>query len=615
MKPPLRGPTARGRWSLRIAIVAAFGAATVVATWPLAISGGASFSLQPDYLSNLWNIWWMHTALFELGVSPWWTDYLFFPQGLSLARHTLSPWNSLVGAVASPIVGVRGAFNLLLLAHFWLSACTSYLLCREVTRSRTAAALGGLVYAFCPYHYYYLAQMNVASTEWIPLAVLFLVRTHREGGACNLLLTAAATLLVAATDWYYLIALFGFGMLLLAFGRLLHPEVPWLQGFARVCGAGLLAAVAVAPLAWPLLHPAGEPGQLARLASSRWVPGYNLLGASWINGASPLLVSWPTWLGYLPLGLVVVGARGLRRAPFWLVVCATFWLVSLGTPIRLRPGADLFPSPIAWLFDLPGLSLFRRPDRLFVIVQLAFATLTALAWVEVRARLPSARVAHGVGAVWILGTMVELAGAPLPRFEASCSPYMRTLARDPSVASLVELPIYAGGHFSNAHYDLCQIDHHKKIPQGYVTSLAVTRAHDEASDRWVRAYVALLHGDAVPLRVSVTENGIDRIVLNRWMSAPRRPLLHSSGIIWAPFLQVRRELLRTRQIGVLMEVPVDPWSLAILARALSIEFGPPEYADDRVWVFRSDPGRAPAPGRSDTPRGRIPTRLDPGNRP
>lgn len=605
MKGALRVLQGRRAASSPLAIFASFGVVTLLLTWPLAVSGGASFSLEPDYLSNVWNIWWVHTALFELGASPWWTDHLFFPEGISLARHTLSPLNSLLGALASPIVGVKGAFNLLLLSHFWLSAFTSYLLCSYVSGSRTGATLGGLVYAFCPYHFYYLAQMNVASMEWLPLAVLFLLRSHREGGLRNSLLAAGASFLVAASDWYYAVALFGFGGLLLAFGRLLRPEVSWTRGCARVVGVGLLALVAIAPLAWPLLRFGAEPSQLTRLASSEWVSGYSLLGTSWINGASPFLVSWPTWLGYLPLLLIVAGARGLRRAPFWLLVGATFWLVSLGTPIRIQPGVDLFPSPIAWLFDLPGLSLFRRPERLFVGVELVFAQLVALAWIEVRARLPSPRVAGGVAAALIVGMMLELSGAPLPRFEADCSPYLRTLADDPDISSLVELPIYSGGYFPNARYDLCQIDHHKKIPQGYVTSLAVTRAHEEAANRWVDAYVSLLQRDASPLRGLVIEKGIDLIVLNKWIPEPRPGMPHSGAMIWTPFPWVRAKLMRTRQLGALMQIREHPRNLAVAARTLSAAFGPPLYSDDRILIFGADRD----PRRTKAQASRNPVRL------
>ena len=98
--------------------------ATVGLTWPLAVTGGAA-SLRHDYLSNIWNIWWVREALFERGVSPFATDLLYHPIGISLARHTLSPINSFLGALLSFVTDLHGAYRWLLLGHFWFSASPS----------------------------------------------------------------------------------------------------------------------------------------------------------------------------------------------------------------------------------------------------------------------------------------------------------------------------------------------------------------------------------------------------------------------------------------------------------------------------------------------------------
>jgi hypothetical protein len=72
---------------------------TCTMTWPIAASLDASFATHPDDFSNLWNIWWVRR-------SPFWTDMLFFPEGVPLALHTLSLANSVPGALLSYAVSL-----------------------------------------------------------------------------------------------------------------------------------------------------------------------------------------------------------------------------------------------------------------------------------------------------------------------------------------------------------------------------------------------------------------------------------------------------------------------------------------------------------------------------
>ncbi len=67
--------------------------AALVLTWPMVATLGQATGTRGDYLDNLWNGWWLKHSLVQ-GHSPFWTDYLYFPDGISLRRHTLSPLNA-----------------------------------------------------------------------------------------------------------------------------------------------------------------------------------------------------------------------------------------------------------------------------------------------------------------------------------------------------------------------------------------------------------------------------------------------------------------------------------------------------------------------------------------
>ena len=72
-------------WARGLAAFGFLGFATIALTWPIAVSLDESFATHADYFSNIWNFWWVRKSLFELGTSPYWTDFLFFPDGISLA--------------------------------------------------------------------------------------------------------------------------------------------------------------------------------------------------------------------------------------------------------------------------------------------------------------------------------------------------------------------------------------------------------------------------------------------------------------------------------------------------------------------------------------------------
>ena len=162
-----------------------FALATVVLTWPIAFSLDKATSIRPDYFTNLWNIWWIKTVLTNWQASPYWTDYIFYPAGISLIRHGISPLNSIAGALLSTFLSLHTAFNILLLLHFTLSAWAFFLLARYLTDNIPGSILAGLIYAFCPFHYFYMQYLMGTSFAFLPLSVLYFCKTYRHGGFKN----------------------------------------------------------------------------------------------------------------------------------------------------------------------------------------------------------------------------------------------------------------------------------------------------------------------------------------------------------------------------------------------------------------------------------------------
>lgn len=591
-RAPLPAPARLRRAARELGWIALFAALAVALTWPLAAQLGRPASLRGDTFNNLWNAWWMATAWRD-GVSPWWTDLLHHPVGISLARHTLSPLNAGLVALASPALGLVRAFDALVIAHFAFAGWAAFLLARALGAGAPGALLAGIVYAFSPYHYAYLAQINVASLGFLPLALLFLWRLRAHGRARDVVGVAVSAALLAASAQYYLVYAALLGAALLVSGRGLAPAVPVGRAAVRMLPAALAAGLAVAGVVWPmvavslgsLLDPGSAgPGTQAGRAN-------DLLGYPWLAPPERYLLSWPTFFGWAPLALLVAGRRGVRQEPFWWIVALVFAVLGLGATLRVGGVDTGLPLPYA-LFDAPVLSMLRKADRFSVVVLLAVAVLVAFAWRDVAHRLAPGRRRAAFALVAAL-VVVERAAVPLETFALPHWAYLDALADDTSVRAVVHLPT-TPGRFADARYDWAQTVHGKPMPQGYTTSLALTPEHARRARRLLDAQQALGQGDAGPLVAILEADGIDRVILHKTAPRAREPLPGDGTLLWAPFVCVRAELVRSRQLGPVRDAPVEAQVLAVRRAALEAQLGPPEHEDADLVVFR----RRPVPGRA-----------------
>jgi hypothetical protein len=225
-------------------------------TFPLAFRLQSRVPLgAADLWQNLWNFWWWKTALFELGASPYWTAYLYHPDGVSLAFHTHSPLNVLATLPISLLFGVEAAYNCAILAGFWLAGFGTWLLARSLGIEPRAAFVAGLIYAFAPMHFEQsLEHLNLASVQFIPLVVYFVMRLLREGGRARVLGAGLCLAANALVCWQ-------FGLLSLPIVAALALWQAWRSAPVRprrllvrdLSWAGALALALVLPFAWSLL--------------------------------------------------------------------------------------------------------------------------------------------------------------------------------------------------------------------------------------------------------------------------------------------------------------------------------------------------------------------------
>jgi hypothetical protein len=577
-----------GRARRQLVAAAGFVLVAVVLTWPIAVTLDRPSSVGPDYFSNLWNAWWMRTALFERCVSPYWTDYLHYPLGISLGRHTLSPVNAVVTGLLSYGFGLHAAYNLMVIGHFALGGWAAFALARYLTASVPGSVLAGLIYSFCPIHYFYIGQINALSIGILPLAILSLLKVYREGGAGNVALAAVAAGVLTAASYYYAAFAALFGALLAVGGRLFDPRVPLAVGLQRLFLAGACAAVAAVAVAWPLLAE-------TLAIDARFVAGgsvgrraNDLLGYVWVDPPARVVVSWPTMLGYSSLLLVVLGGREVLRQRFWLFVGGVFLLLSLGGSLSIHDEDTGIPLPFRVFESLPVLSMLRKADRLMVLIQLVVGLLAAFAWRRLAGRIHPRALR---GAAWTLCAVllaVELSGVPFQRFEYPVSPYFEGVASAKDISALIHIPPNPSTALEG-RYDYAQTIHRKRMPQGYTTNLALTEPHVEQARSWMEALRALWDGDGTVLVRRMRSEAVEIAVVHKTVPGSRPPMFQRETVVWAPFFRVRRELVAPRQTGPLIDRTLSTALIEIQRRALTKELGPPIFEDDLILVFRLGP--------------------------
>lgn len=173
------------KWRVDLSVMAAYVLLTVAMTWPLILHLDTHFAGQNiDVWINQWATWWAEKAFIE-GRSLYYTDAMFYPQGVSLAFHSFSHANTVLVILLRPWLGDLGAHNVtVMLAHI-LSGYAMFCLGRYLVKSTWGAFFAGLVFAFYPYRMAESVHPVLVSTQWIPLYLLFFDPPCRRGTAAS----------------------------------------------------------------------------------------------------------------------------------------------------------------------------------------------------------------------------------------------------------------------------------------------------------------------------------------------------------------------------------------------------------------------------------------------
>jgi hypothetical protein len=537
-----------------------------------------------DGWQNLWNLWWMRQALLVEHRSPYFTDLLYYPTGVSLLFHTLNPFNGLISLPLQLAAGLYVAYNSVVVFSFAVGGLGAFLLARYTLRAAPAPArtwaslLAGAIYTFSPYHNaHLLGHMQLIALEWIPFYALYLCRSLDRAAASplrarDLVLPALFLVLVALCDWYYFFYCVIFSVLVgltwLAQRRLTARRV------ALLAAVGVLCGLALAPLLVPMIAEARRFDFMRPPAEQAYILSADLLAFVTPNEFHPLwgravaeaigsrfasTVSEHTvFVGFTPLLLAIWGARRKEAGRgLWTLAALMFAILALGPALHIAGRQLPIPLPYALLQRLiPFLDISRSISRFDVMVMLALGMLAALG---LQALMRSARRPRLIAAGALALTLFEFLPAPYPMAAPDTPPWYQNLAQEPGRFAVLNLPM----NWDRPRYLLYQTVHGKPLTAGYI------------SRNDPRTLV-----ERAPVLQALRHLGPDVIAQD----------LREVGPSVLDFLGVRYVILDAYQMpGDRERLPTEQYASAALAGAAPI------YRDERLIVYRVEPPSRPVP--------------------
>jgi hypothetical protein len=452
-----------------------------------------SDQIQPaEFDIFLWDIWWVRHAVFDLRVSPLYTNYLVYPFTSPLAGHTLVLLWGLVSAPFQMLFGLIPAYNGIVVFNFLAAATAMYVFARRHVRHASVALLAGLIFAFTPamMHRASLGHLDKLSIFWLPLSLLVwdkIVETRRWTWAVILGLCLYLSWLTdfQQTMWAMLL-LVPYGLYTgfiesgrQVAGRQVNEEPgkplrasvsPWL---ILLLLAVFIVPALIAPL--PQLLEANRlnypPARVEDTAHFAFSPRYFF--APDANGDFSIGV-------LLPL-LTLVSIPFIRRDGrrwLWLGIAALCFLLALGPYFEI--GETRLPLPYALLHAALG-NQYRTPMRFATPGVLALAMLVALTLdyllrTALRATHHVLRITYGVVAILVLlFTLDYRLWQPFPITIMPDYRAYRDIAAAPGDFAVLAVPIGVRTGFAvvgrGEYLQYYQTIHRRPTPTGYLSRL------------------------------------------------------------------------------------------------------------------------------------------------
>jgi hypothetical protein len=479
------------KWKEYSWVIALYSALAVLFTYPLAAHIFTHIPGQgTEGIYYVWNLWWMKKALLELHTNPFYSNYVFYPNGIELLTYNYMTFNNLVSLPLQGVFSVILINNIFALLTFVLSGFGAFLLARYLTGNVYAAVFAGIVYGFCPYHYTRMAQDNfdLLNMQWIPFYALYLIKALREQRRTwNIILAGVFLALTAMCHYYYMVFLLMFTCFYLAYELIAGAPEDRIRKFTSVVLISAVFALLMLPLlvtiakdirnnAFQTTTAEGflrDKNEIADFIKPNQISTLLGIQKNIYSGGVVERVAAPG-IAALLLLLFAAYKRGKKDAAlqFWLFSLFIFGLLQLGPSTRLPFfGHEIRLYSYIIFEKLPIFNAVRVPSRFTTMTLLCFAVISgyALKYLFEECRAPAKRYFY-FGAAAAL-TLAEFLSIPVPLYELKVPAEYNEIAKDKEDCALLDIPIgwvnsnYGYGNLRQ-EFLYFQTIHQKRLLQG-----------------------------------------------------------------------------------------------------------------------------------------------------
>lgn len=364
-----------------------------------------------DAFIKLWDTWYAMKVL-NGQADRWFTDLIFYPEGVSLANHPFF-WPQVIVVNGLQIfMPLSNAFNLSVLLIVFTSALAAYVYLLWLFNDKWLALFGAAVFGFCPY-----VHANISINAWLGLAwlavfPLVLYSFHRGVAErrTRLVVLAGAlaglTAVVSLYNYVQLVIMLGIFAGVFAISRWKDADF-WRNITLLVVALAITSAWRILPMVQQRqaltealdYYGGGESHNdlLAHVTSYR----HPVLGPLARALLQPPPKSAPntsfSYLGFLPIALVCVGLYNRETRSMmlpWLGLLSVFLILRLGSTLQINgtmvfEGILLLPK---YYLDLWFPAIFRPFDltQFFIAgAQFPWAVLTCFGLRALRKSFPA----------------------------------------------------------------------------------------------------------------------------------------------------------------------------------------------------------------------------------
>lgn len=467
------------RWAVlldRVGPILFYIVLVAIFTWPLLTQLETHIpGTESDAFVHLWVFNWFGQSIAS-GTNPLQTNQLFFPIGVSLLNHNVAWFNIAVWFLLQPFMGLAPAYTLTLLLFLAFNGYALFLFVKDLTHSRLASLLAGVIGTTWPFITTQLQHPNLIIIGFVPLTLRHLRRFILHKKKRDLAAVVIFICLLGSIRVQLLLIsllLIGFYVLyLLRQTKQFTSKEIW-----RPFGvAGLFTAVGLSPFVFPLLWyqlTRDNPGDLfaqnlffefTDLAHYLLPSHYHPLWGDAIRQLDSVPFQVP-FLGYTVLSLSLLSLIVKRRAAlFWGVMALFFMILALGPALEIG-GNRLFTMPYIWLYEHIIIPILRAPNRFNILLPIPFGIMAALGFSWLETRFQKYRFFLGGWALLLVLILFEFWMTPFPGLPLTVPNWYQTVAQDSDTYGLVEIPMDLQ---HEEIYMLYQITHGKAMVEGNV---------------------------------------------------------------------------------------------------------------------------------------------------